>query len=67
MEYFAQCGDVCGQLVNTLTSGSGGLGFKPGPSRCFLRQGNLLHFVSLYPGVQMGTGNILLGVNPAMD
>ena len=51
MEYFAQCGGVCGQLVNTLTSGSGGPGFKPGPSWGFLRQGNLLHFVSLHPGL----------------
>ena len=37
-------------------------GFKPRPSRCFLRQGTLLHFVSLQPGVQMGTSDILLGV-----
>ena len=34
-----------------LKKGSGGPGFKPRPSRCFLRQGTLLHFVSLYPGV----------------
>ena len=27
----------------------------------------LLHFVSLHPGVQIGTGDILLGGNPAMD
>ena len=30
--------------------GSGGPGFK---SRCFLRQGTLLQFVSLRPGVRM--------------
>ena len=27
----------------------------------------LLHFVSLHPGVEIGTGDILLGGNPAMD
>ena len=30
-------GDVCGRAVNTSNSGSGGLEFKPRPSRCFLR------------------------------
>ena len=34
---------------------------------CFLRQGTLLHFVSLHPGVLMNTGDILLWGNPAMD
>ena len=37
------------------------------PLCCFLRQDTLPHIVSLHPGVQMGTGNILLGGNPAMD
>ena len=60
-------GGVCGWAVNTSNSGSGGQGFKPRPSRCFLRQGNLLHFVSLHPGAWMGTGDILLGDNPLMD
>ena len=47
------CGGVCGRrAVNTSnSSGSGGLGFKPRLSRCFLRQGTLLNFVSLHPGV----------------
>ena len=45
------CGGVCGRAVNTLNSESGGPGFKPRTSRSFLRQGNLHHFVSLYPGV----------------
>ena len=27
----------------------------------------LLHFVSLHPGVEIGTGDILLGGNHAMD
>ena len=34
-------GVVCSQVVNTSNSGSGGSGFKPRPSRCFLRQGTL--------------------------
>ena len=58
---------VCGGAVNTSKTGSGGPGFKPRPSRCFLRQGTLLHFVSLHPGVEMGTGDIPLEGNPAMD
>ena len=28
-------------------------GFKPRPSRCFLREGTLLHFVCLHPGVSL--------------
>ena len=32
-------------------SGSGGQRFKPRPSRCCLRQGTLLHFVSLHPNL----------------
>ena len=38
---------VCGRMVN---SGPGGVEFKPCPSRCLLRQGTLLHFVSLHLG-----------------
>ena len=47
------CGGTCGcRAVNTSnSSGSGGLGFKPRLSRYFLRQGTLLNFVSLHPGV----------------
>ena len=41
------CGGMCGWPVNTSNSGSGGLGFKPRPSRCFLRQETLLHFSPL--------------------
>ena len=40
------CGGVCCRAVNTLHSGSWGPWFKPRLSRCFLRQGTLLHFVS---------------------
>ena len=42
---------VCGQVVNTSNSQAGSPGFKPCPEHCFLRQGTLLHFVSLHPGV----------------
>ena len=37
---------MCGRAVNTSNSRSGGPGCRPRPSRCFLRQGTLLHFVS---------------------
>ena len=33
---------MCGRVVNTSNSGSGGPGFKPRPSRFSLRQGTLL-------------------------
>ena len=56
-------GGICGRVVNTSNSRSGGLGFKPRPLHCILRQGTLLHFVSLHPGVSMGTSDILLGGN----
>ena len=58
---------VCGRVVDTLNSGSGGPGFKPCPSHCSLRQGALLHFVSLHLSVYKGTSDILLRGNPAMD
>ena len=45
------CGGMCGWAVNTSNSRSGGLGFKPHPSRCFLRQETLLHFFSHHPGI----------------
>ena len=38
-------------VAETSNSGSEGPGLKPRPSRCFLRQGTLLHFASLHPGV----------------
>ena len=60
-------GGMCGRVVNTSNSRSGHPGFKPPPLYCFLRQGTLLHFVSLHPGVSMGTSDILLWGNPAMD
>ena len=61
------CGGVCGRVVNTSNSGSGGPGFKPLPSRCFLRQGTLLHFVFFTQFYKIGTGDIPLEGNPLMD
>ena len=48
-----------GQAVSKFRSG--GPGFKPRPLPCFLRQGILLHFISLYTSVQVGTNTILGG------
>ena len=50
--FMIHSGGVCRWAVNTWNSGSGGPGFKPCPWHyCFLRQGTLLHFASLHPGV----------------
>ena len=49
--YVVKSGGVGGRVVNTSNSGSEGLVLKPRPSRCFLRQGTLLHLDSLHPGV----------------
>ena len=46
-----ESGGVCGRAVNTSNSRSGVQAFTPRPSCCFLRQGALLHFVSLHSGV----------------
>ena len=58
--YNPPCVGVCGRAVDTSNSRSGGPGFiKPRPSRCFLRQGPSLHFVSVFAPVYMGIGDIL--------
>ena len=44
-------GRVCRVVNNTLSSGSGGPGFKPLLSRCFLRQGTLSLFTQVYKWV----------------
>ena len=49
---------MCGRVINTLNSASGGPGFKPCRLLCFFRREPLLHFVSLHQGV--GTSDILL-------
>ena len=42
-------GGMCGQVVDTSNSRSGGPEFEPRPLRCFVREVTLLHFVSLPP------------------
>ena len=37
-------------------------GFKPRPLRCFLRQGTLLHYVSLQPRAQLFKGQLTLNL-----
>ena len=54
-------GRVCGRAVNTSNYGAGG-----SPVALILQPRTSFHFVSLHPGVKMGTGEILLGVNPAV-
>ena len=44
-------GRVCRVVNNTLSSGSGGLGFKPLLLRYFLRQGTLSLFTQVYKWV----------------
>ena len=51
VSYFVKACVAARLTPRTESSGSGGPGLKPRPSRCFLRQGTLLHFVSLHPGV----------------
>ena len=42
--------------------GAVGMAYQQGfKSRCFLRQGTLLHFLYSRPGVQMGTGDAVAG------
>ena len=47
LTYTPSCLGVCGRAVDTSNFRSGGPGFKPRPSRFFLRQETLLHFVSI--------------------
>ena len=56
---------MSGQAVSKFRSG--GPGFKPRPLPCFLRQGILLHFISLYTSVQVGTNTILGGGGQPSD
>ena len=56
-------------LVRALVSGSSGPGSSPDRGHCVLFLGKTIysHSASLRPGVQMGTGDIIAGGNPAMD
>ena len=49
--YSPPCVGICGRAVDASNFGSGGPGYEPRPSSCFLRQGTLLYFVSLFPQV----------------
>ena len=56
-------------MVSALDSGSSGLGSSPGRGHSVVFLGKTLysHSASLRPGVQMGTGELNAGGNPAMD
>ena len=58
-----------GPLVSALDSGQSGPGSSPGWGHCvvFLCETPYSHSASLHPGVFMGTGELMLGGNPAMD
>ena len=49
--YNPPCVGMRGRAVDASNFRSGGPGSKPRPSRCFIRQGTLLHFVSLFTQV----------------
>ena len=56
-------------MVSALDSGASGPGSSPGRGHGveFLRKTLYSHSASLHPGVQMGTGELNAGGNPAMD
>ena len=56
-------------MVNALGSGSSSPGSSPGHGHCVVFLGKTLYSysASLYPRVQMGTGELSAGGNPAMD
>jgi len=58
-----------GVMVSVLVSGSSGPGSSPGRGHCIVLLGKTLysHSASLHPGVQMGTGELDVVGNPAMD
>ena len=56
-------------MASELFFGSSGPGSSPAPGHCvvFLSKTVNSHSASLHPGVQMGTGELNAGSNPAMD
>ena len=56
-------------MVSVLASASSSSGLSLGQGHCitFLSKRLFFHSASLYPGVQMGTGELNAGGNPAMD
>ena len=51
-------------MVSALVAGSSGPGSSPGRGHCVVVLGKTVY--SLHPGVQMGTGELNVGVNPTM-
>ena len=60
------CGGVCGRAVNTSNFRSGGLRFKPRPSRLFLNK-ELNSTLSLFTQVYEWVPRHTAGGNPVMD
>ena len=56
-------------MVSALDSRASGPGSSPGRGHCVVFLGKILysHSASLHSGVQMGTGELNAGGNPAMD
>ena len=56
-------------MGSVLVSGSRGPGSSPGRGHCVVFLGKTLysHSASPHPGVQMGTGELKAGGNPAID
>ena len=66
----SHCGRRGGLMVGALDSGASGPGSNPGQGhQCVVFLGKTLysHDAYLHPGVKMGTANLMLGGNPAMD
>ena len=56
-------------MVSAFIAGSIGLGLSPGWGHCVVFLGKTInsHCAPLHPGVEMGTGELNAGGNPAMD
>ena len=59
----------CGLMVTALVSRSSSPRLSPGREHCVVFLGKTLysHSASLHPGVEMGTGELNVGGNPAMN
>ena len=56
-------------MVSALDSGSNGPGSRPDGGHCVVFFDKTLYSLSAYlhPGIEMGTGELMLGGNAAMD
>ena len=56
-------------MVSALVSGASFLGSSPGRGHCVVFLSKTLYYpsASLHPGVEMSTGELNAGGNPAMD